>query len=156
MSPITQKQQALADQKLQCQKIIEYYADQVFNKQFFEKDRSAFHLSAPWLNKEVIKLRQDLFENSMLLHKAFIDAAAKPIRHNLNVLMDDFGARSLGDAQKDSLIPQLWATFFLTVPVVSTTFASIDRMFKNIPPKTFGWLLIDEAGQIEEYVAGDK
>jgi hypothetical protein len=147
LSQINHKQQILTGKKLQCQQIIKEYADQVFNKKFMEKDRAAFHLSAPWLNKAVIKLRQDLFENSMLLHKAFIDAAAKPIRHNLNILMDDFGTRSLGDAEKDKFINHLWATFFLVVPVVSTTFASINRMFKNISPNTFGWLLIDEAGQ---------
>ena len=83
----------------------------------------------------------------MELHRAFIDAAARPVRHNLNALMDGFGVRSLGNAERDALIPHLWSTLFLLVPVVSTTFASVARMFGRIDPEEFGWLLIDEAGQ---------
>jgi hypothetical protein len=81
------------------------------------------------------------------LHRAFIDAAARPVRHNLNALMDGFGVRSLGNAERDVLIPHLWSTLFLLVPVVSTTFASVSRMFGRIGPEEFGWLLVDEAGQ---------
>ncbi len=61
--------------------------------------------------------------------------------------MDGFGTRSLGNAERDALIPHLWSTLFLLVPVVSTTFASVGRMFNRIGPNDLGWLLVDEAGQ---------
>ena len=103
--------------------------------------------AAPGLDEKKARLRNDLFEATVALHKAFIDAAAKPIRHNLNTLLDGFGTRSLGSPEKDTLIPQLWSTLFLVVPVVSTTFTSVSRLFGTIGANEFGWLLIDEAGQ---------
>ena len=41
----------------------------------------------------------------------------------------------------------LWDSFFLCVPVVSTSLASASRLFPNIDKNQIGWLLIDEAGQ---------
>ncbi|MGB0671489.1 MAG: DEAD/DEAH box helicase, partial [Rhodospirillales bacterium] len=114
---------------------------------FIDADHAQAQLTNPWLAKKHYRTRQDLFETAMDLHKAFVDAAAKPIRHNLSVLFESYGTKSLGDPAKDALIPDLWATLFLLVPAVSTTFASVDRMFPNLGPQSLGWLLIDEAGQ---------
>jgi hypothetical protein len=83
----------------------------------------------------------------MALHKAFIDAAARPMRHNLGVLMNTFGGRSLPTAEKRALMLDLWASFFLTVPLISTTFASVERMLGDLSAEGLGWLFVDEAGQ---------
>jgi hypothetical protein len=108
------------------------------------KDRQ---LASPWLGSAASKVRDELFEAAIRLHRAFIDAAARPLRHNLGLLMDSFGTRSFGTAEKDAITPHLWSSLFLIVPVVSTTFASVNRMFNRISPDEFGWLLVDEAGQ---------
>lgn len=122
--------------------------DSVFiSRSFFEKEHGERQLSVPWMDREAARIRNEVFEAAMAVHRAFADAAARPLRHNLNALMDSFGTRSLGSADRDALIPHLWSTLFLLVPVVSTTFASVARMFCNVGTEQLGWLLVDEAGQ---------
>jgi hypothetical protein len=114
---------------------------------FFERDHEETHQLSPWLDAAAHRVRDDVFVAAIALHKAFIDAAARPLRHNLGALMDTFGGRALSSAEKENLLSDLWASLFLVVPVVSTTFASVDRMLGRLPPEALGWLLIDEAGQ---------
>lgn len=89
----------------------------------------------------------------MALHRAFVDAAAKPLKDNLAALMKVFTNQSLPTAEKQALLPDLWSSLFLVVPLVSTTFASVNRMLGKLPPESLGWLLVDEAGQAEPQAA---
>ena len=102
--------------------------------------------SAP-LDAQITKLRGDLFESAMMLHKAFADAAAQKIRHNCCIFFESYGSRPFANAAMNDFIPDLWTTFFLLVPAVSTTFASVRSMFSGLKPESLGWLLVDEAGQ---------
>lgn len=115
--------------------------------EFADRDHGDRHRMAPWFGDEANRLRDDVFVAAMALHKAFIDCAAKPLRHNLGALMNLFAGRKMPDAAKQALVPDLWSSLFLVVPAVSTTFASVDRMLGQLPPEALGWLLIDEAGQ---------
>lgn len=123
------------------------YAGTFIDATYFSQSHEQRQIITPWLDSRIARLRGDLFEAAMALHKAFIDGAAKQIRHNCGVFMDDYGAKPLGTPEKDALISDLWATFFLIVPVVSTTFASFGTMFSGVGREELGWLLIDEAGQ---------
>jgi hypothetical protein len=114
---------------------------------FFLMSHAERQTASPWLDAQTAKLRGDLFEAAVALHKAFVDGAAKPIRHNCSIFLENYGAKSLGSPEKDALIMDLWTTFFLIVPVVSTTFASVGNMLSGITQENLGWLLIDEAGQ---------
>lgn len=114
---------------------------------FFERDRSDTHRDTPWLDNQTNALRADLFVAAMQVHRAFIDAAAKPIRNNLDMLFRTFFGRSAWNEKVRPLLPDLWATFHCVVPVVSTTFASVERMLGPLPTESIGWLLLDEAGQ---------
>lgn len=114
---------------------------------FFSKSHAERQTTPPWLDAQTTRMRGDLFEAALALHKAFVDGAAKPIRHNCGVFLENYGAKPLGSPEKDSLIGDLWTTFFLVVPVVSTTFASVGNMLAGFRQEDLGWLLIDEAGQ---------
>ncbi len=61
-------------------------------------------------------------------------------------MMKVLGGETLSPDQ-DRLLPDLWASLFLVVPVISTTFASVTGMLRGMRKESFGWLLIDEAGQ---------
>jgi superfamily I DNA and/or RNA helicase len=101
----------------------------------------------PWLDAEIHALREELFAASLDLHRAFIGAAAQRILHNLSALFDLSKDAGKGDPNRRALLPDLWSTLFMIVPVLSTTFASVDRMLDKLGPESIGWLLVDEAGQ---------
>ncbi|MGX1499842.1 hypothetical protein ACSSV1_004902 [Labrenzia sp. MBR-25] len=114
---------------------------------FFARGHEEIQKANVWFDNAANRSRDDVFEAAIALHRAFVDCAADPLRQNLSVFVETFGTRSLGTPQKDALIADLWASFFLVVPVVSTTFASVNRMFSRLPSEALGWLLVDEAGQ---------
>ncbi len=121
--------------------------DRFIGDAFWEKTHEAKQKASPWLNAEQQRLRDDVFVAAMALHRVFLDAAAKPLRHNLGALMSLLGGRALPTAEKRALVPDLWSSLFLAVPLISTTFASVERMFRDLSPESLGWLFIDEAGQ---------
>ncbi|RMB01493.1 DEAD/DEAH box helicase [Eilatimonas milleporae] len=114
---------------------------------FFQKTHEAKQIVAPWLPEHLQKKREDLFVAALDVHKAFIDASAQKMLHNLSVLMNTFSAGGFADPKKQALMNELWSTLFLAVPVVSTAFASVRRMLGNLPIESLGWVMIDEAGQ---------
>ncbi len=101
---------------------------------------------SPWLSQGFQAAREDLFAACFALHRAFIDAAAPRLRHNLGAAMLLLRGRKLSEAQEPAR-RSLWASLCLVVPVISTTFASVSRMFGPLGREQIGWLLIDEAGQ---------
>ncbi len=114
---------------------------------FFARGHEEKQKSVPWLTAAEQRARDDVFVAAVFLHKAFVDAAAKPLRHNLGVLMNTLGSRKLPTTEKRALVPDLWASLFLAVPLISTTFASVERMLGDLPTESLGWLFVDEAGQ---------
>ncbi|HEX7782739.1 MAG TPA: AAA domain-containing protein [Sphingobium sp.] len=121
--------------------------DRIIDEAFFARGHEASNLEAPWISDAVHRLREDLFIAALDVHKAFIDASAQKMLHNLSVLMDVFSGGAPKDPAKKALLGDLWATLFLVVPVISTTFASVERMLGDLPVGGIGWLLVDEAGQ---------
>lgn len=115
---------------------------------FFNTPHHEKHERSPWLDDVTQRLRDQVFVAALQLNRAFIDAAARPLRHNLGALMNCFSSSgALATPEKQALLPELWASLFLAVPVVSTTFASVERMIGKLPAESLGWLFVDEAGQ---------
>jgi hypothetical protein len=111
-----------------------------------------FQRCPPWADAEFTSARNRLFFAALALHKSFLFAAIQPARDNLAVL-----TKALQGKQK--LLPETtlaaWQSLFLVVPVVSTTFASLPRLFSDLGTKALGWLFVDEAGQATaQQVAG--
>ncbi len=121
--------------------------DRVIDKAFFQKNHTAMQVTAPWLPDDVHRMREDLFAAALAIHKAFIDATASRLQHNLGLLMAGMTAGAFQSQAQRDLVPDLWSSLFMVVPVVSTTFASFRTMFGDLTPESIGWLLIDEAGQ---------
>jgi len=117
------------------------------NEDFSSKPFEDIQLISPWCDYEIQQTRDKLFVSAIHIHKAFNDATAQKLKHNLAVMMMVLSGKKMTDEEKESLIPDLWSSLFLVVPSISTTFASIERMLGNMPPESLGWLLIDEAGQ---------
>lgn len=120
---------------------------EVVDSAFFKKEHCAKHNATPWWPIAAQRVRDEVFIAAIALHRAFIDAAARPLRHNLAALMNVFTTQTLPTAEKQALLLDLWASLFLVVPLVSTTFASVTRMLGKLPLESLGWLLVDEAGQ---------
>lgn len=114
---------------------------------FFAMEQTKRQQMTPWFPPAAQRLRDEVFISAVAVHRAFVDAAARPLRHNLGALMNAFTTQTLPGAEKQALLPDLWASLFLVVPLVSTTFASVNRMLGKLPLESLGWLLVDEAGQ---------
>ncbi|MEZ5085943.1 MAG: AAA family ATPase [Tessaracoccus sp.] len=103
-------------------------------------------LHTPWLDEELDTARSELFLAALRLHESFI-------AHTSSDMID--GLRAAGDLVKGdhpaNLEPEklkaAWQLFFLVVPLVSTTFSSVGRLFGKVGPEAIGWLIVDEAGQ---------
>jgi len=103
-------------------------------------------LSSPWADREWNDARARVFLEALRLHKAFITASADRMRKSLMGAMDVLSGAVPDSAPADA-VEAAWTTLFFVIPVISTTFASFDRLFSHLGREKIGWLLIDEAGQ---------
>lgn len=62
--------------------------NRIVDDAFFAQGHDASNLAAPWIPDTLHHKREALFLAALALHRAFIDAAAQKLLHNLSVLMD--------------------------------------------------------------------
>lgn len=143
----SRKELTLSQEKLSHAKDAILNADNSYNipsQQFWEENDKLIQLKSPWISNKFNQARIELFVASLQLHKAFIIYNKEPIIQNLRSLTEVIN----GDfTDKDIYTECIWQTLFLICPVVSTTFASLGKLFTGMGENSIGWLLVDEAGQ---------
>jgi hypothetical protein len=113
-------------------------------EKFWAESDDVIQLKSPWVSNKLNEARIELFIASLQLHKSFIIQNKDPISSNLRSLTEVIN----GDfTDKDLYTECIWQTLFLICPVVSTTFASLGKLFNGMGENSIGWLLVDEAGQ---------
>lgn len=113
-------------------------------EKFWEQDYVTIQKSSPWHTETLNNARVELFIASIDLHKAFIIENSKQISSNLNAFKQILN-NNFNDGEY--FAKAIWQSFFVVVPVVSTTFSSFGNLFSELKSNSIGWLLIDEAGQ---------
>ncbi|NHZ79165.1 hypothetical protein F2P44_07725 [Massilia sp. CCM 8695] len=103
--------------------------------------------SLPRSNARYHAARATVFVAAMQLHKAFLKHAGKPFETNFRLALAMLAQEGYIQPHLPAMARHLWATFFLAVPVVSSTFASVSRCFADLGEGDIGLLLVDEAGQ---------
>jgi superfamily I DNA and/or RNA helicase len=68
------------------------------------------------------------------------------MRQSLHGAKDILAGEAPADLAPEAAVAA-WQALFFFVPIVSTTFASFDRVFSHLGPEALGRLFIDEAGQ---------
>ncbi|MEU7162811.1 DEAD/DEAH box helicase, partial [Streptomyces chrestomyceticus] len=90
--------------------------------------------------------RSEVLLAALGLHQAFLRCTARTMYANVMGAMDAV-AGAVPKTVAQEALRAAWQSLFLLVPVVSTTFASLDRVFGRLGQESLGWLFIDEAGQ---------
>jgi hypothetical protein len=116
---------------------------------FWDRPDEERQRGLPWSSVEHERARAEVFVAAMGLHRAL--AAARPLRENVAAAIDLVTGRldPEGSEANGRMVGHLWSSFFLVVPVVSTTFASFARLFRGLGREELGWLFVDEAGQAQ-------
>lgn len=123
-----------------------YCGEQLLSQAFWQQPYDQRQKFAPNFSNEAHRLRDDVFVAAIKLHKAFIDASCKKLRHNLRLFFSEISGNKI-PLEKRQHLPCIWSSLFVITPVISTTFASVGRMLKDLPRESIGWLLVDESGQ---------
>ena len=129
-----------------CSDLENFYSDIISNEKTQE--------SCPWSVEEFNRLREELFACSLSLIEAYI-VNSKGIKANLKLLKLLLSGENLGYSveERKNVFKECFHTLNLLIPVLSTTFASVSRAFKDFEENELGIVIIDEAGQATPFSA---
>lgn len=120
------------------------YADASFWERIESKEMQEV---SPWYSMKLKQLQSELFIEAMKVNELFILRANATSSRIKTTLGGFFSYLKTGGSLTEKEVQAMWNTFWLIIPVVSSTFASIQRMFSMMGAGTIPWLFVDEAGQ---------
>lgn len=120
------------------------YADASFWQRIESKEVQE---TTPWYSETLKRLQSELFVEAMKVNELFLLRANATSSRIKTTLDGFFNFLKTGGNLTEKEIQSMWNTFWLVVPVVSSTFASIQRMFSSLGTGSIPWLFVDEAGQ---------
>lgn len=107
-----------------------------------EQAYDELQLSNPWFDETYRLAQSRLFLAALRVRKQFLYENRRNVRTAFCVW-----SQQEKYLEQRSMIEAAWGWINMTVPVISSTFASFARMCKNLGAETLGRLFIDEAGQ---------
>lgn len=109
-------------------------------------ENHSVQLAAFWQSEMINQLKSQLFIAALQLHEAWLAESLNKKLFTSNLIAISYLLSNKKTIDKSHEL-FIWQSLFMWVPVISCTFASIARQFKNIGSQDLGWLFIDEAGQ---------
>lgn len=114
----------------------------------------------PWFSDHYNRAREKLFLYALQMTKEFI-LSSKKCRDNFKHLRCLWSGSYDGEERVKIIGEDLqncttaaYETLFLLIPVVSSTFASVQSLFKNVKEENIvGTMIVDEAGQSSPHMA---
>lgn len=134
--------------------------DEKFIKQLLSDDIQQVtdaQVANPWFTQRYNREREKLFAYAMRMNKEFV-VSSNHCRDNFITLAHYWGLRQGDEGEriifheedKENMLPALFQTLFLLVPVVSSTFASVGSLLRDVKQAGLvGTLVVDEAGQAQ-------
>ena len=121
-----------------------------------DEDRAEAHTAFLYVCNYLNECRERLLYDALQLQKAVIMSDA--FRKNMQLLSQYWG--SLSDRKKlqknfdlDTIFPALLNSLMIAVPVISSTFAAVERFLINCKSESsLGTIIIDEAGQASPHM----
>jgi hypothetical protein len=109
-------------------------------------------LKEPWIIPGWHRARAKVFMEALNLHRVFFELEPGRTKGNISFAISLIQGEKYRNVSR-AAVRSAWATLFMAVPVLSSTFASFARSFQSLDVGEIGWLLVDEAGQATPQLA---
>lgn len=130
----------------------EYISDILSSDEVLSKNAQ---VENPWITEKFDREREKLFYYALQMTREFF-INSNACRVNMRMLEVFWKNQIVEEKDRKAMAGSLYQTLFLLTPIISSTFASVGKMFADVnEPSVIGTLVIDEAGQAQpQYAIG--